>query len=170
MNGPGLDMDLNLGPDIDPETDLQTDLDTVLDDEATPEVVLLPQPRWWIDRNDAWEISHHPTREDAEADHADRVRGDHGRPLSVAGAFALVYGTARQEHQRCWEWTCPDCGCGAHSQERIADCPHECGFEFLIDQIAPDVPDQTHLFEVLPTHDLPGQPLSRVVVFADEDP
>lgn len=137
---------------------------------AVPDVVLLSGPCWWIDRNDTWEVSHHPTREDAEADHADRVRSDYGWPLSVAGAFAIVYGKARQERRRCREWTCPDCGCGAHSQDRVAVCSDGCGFEFVVEQVAQDEPAQTRMFEVLPTHDLPGEPLSRVVVFAEEDP
>jgi hypothetical protein len=137
---------------------------------VVPNVVLLPEPCWWIDRNDCWETSHHPTREDVEADHADRVRSDYGWPLSVAGSFAIVYGVARQERGLCREWTCPTCGCTVHSQERIAHCPDDCGFTFVVDQITPDEPDQTRLFEVLPTHDLPGEPLSRVVVFVEEDP
>jgi hypothetical protein len=138
---------------------------------VVPDVVLLPDPCWWIDRNDAWEITHHPTREDAEAEHADQVREDNGWPLSVEGALAIIYGLARQEHQRCRAWTCPDCGSRAHTQERLALCPdEECEYEFQVDQVALDDPAQSRMFEVLPTHDLPGEPLSRIVVFAEDEP
>lgn len=135
---------------------------------STPTVVLLPTPCWWIDRGDPCETPHYPTREDAEAEHTDQVREDYGWPLSVTGAFAMVSGEVKQEHQRCREWTCPDCGCAAHTQTRITQCPHECGFEFLVEQIAPDDAAQSRMFEVLPIHDLPGQPLNRIVVFAEE--
>lgn len=55
-------------------------------EQATPTAVALSAPCWWIDRGDCWEITHHYTREDAEAGHADRVRDDHGWvPLSRRG-------------------------------------------------------------------------------------
>jgi len=41
---------------------------------APPITVLLPALCWLIDRDDDWETYHHPTREDAEHEHADRVR------------------------------------------------------------------------------------------------
>jgi hypothetical protein len=132
--------------------------------------VALPAPCWWIDRDDCWEISHHPTREDAEADHADRVRSDYGWVLSVAGAFAIVSGVARQEPRRCRELTCPECGAVNHFQNRFESCVDECGYEVEIEQIPPDDPNQTRIFEVLPTRDLDGQPLSQVVLFAEESP
>lgn len=143
--------------------------DTVLH-QAEPVPVALPAQCWWIDRDDCWEITHHPTREDAEANHADRVRSDYGWVLSVAGAFAIVPGTARQEQRRCWQVTCPECGAAQHIQGRFESCVDECGYEIETEQIAPDDPNQTRFFEVLPTGDLEGQPLSRVVVFAEEDP
>lgn len=129
---------------------------------------LLPAPCWWIDRDDCWEITHHPTRDDAEANHADRVRSDYGWVLSITGAFALVSGIARQEMRRCHEVTCPDCGTLQHVRERVQSCAGECGYEVVIEQIAVHDPAQTRLFEVVPTHDLAGEPLSRVVVFAQE--
>ncbi|MFE3178664.1 hypothetical protein ACFXPA_46575 [Amycolatopsis sp. NPDC059090] len=116
-----------------------------------PEAVLLPEPCWWIDRDDDWEISHHPGREAAEADHADRVRSDYGWPLSVAGAVAIVPGEVRREARRCREWTCPDCGCVTHSQGRDASCAEECGFEFEIAEVAPDDPAQASLFDACGT-------------------
>jgi hypothetical protein len=131
--------------------------------------VALPTPCWWIDRGDCWEITHHATREDAEVNHADQVRDDHGWVLSVVGAFDIVPGIARQEPRRCYEATCPECGAGQHLQSRHESCVDECGYEFVVEQIAPDNPAQATLFEVLPTHDLVGQPLSRIVVFADAD-
>jgi hypothetical protein len=131
--------------------------------------VALPAPCWWIDRGDCWEITHHPTREDAHAAHADMVRSDYGWVLSVAGAFAIVPGVACQDLRRCYEVTCPECGATQHIQDRIESCVDECGYEFEIEQIALDNPHQTRFFEVLPTDDIEGQPLSRVVVFAEED-
>ncbi|RSN05979.1 hypothetical protein DMC63_37865 [Streptomyces sp. WAC 05977] len=138
--------------------------------QAAPIAIALPTPCWWIDRDDCWEITHHPTREDAEANHADRVRDDYGWVLSVAGAFAIVAGVPRQEPLRCWEATCPECGATGHFQRRFESCVDECGYEFEIEQIPPDDPNQARIFEVLPTHDLAGQPLSRVVLFTEEDP
>jgi hypothetical protein len=139
--------------------------------QAAPvEAVVLPKPCWWIDRDDDYEITHHPTRTVTEADHADRVRSDHGWVLSITGAFAIVPGTARQEMRRCFEVTCPDCGTPQHVQDRVRSCVGECGYEFVVEQIAVHDPAQTKLFEVLPTHDLPDQPLSLVVVFAEDDP
>jgi hypothetical protein len=141
--------------------------------------VALPAPCWWIDRNDCWEITHHTTREQAEADHVERVSHDISHDedsvlsvaLSVAAAFAIEPGVARREPRRCYEVTCPECGSGQHVQERYERCLDDgCDYEFEIEQIALDDPDQSRLFEVLPTHDLAGHPISRVVVFADEDP
>src|SRR5690349_1840129 len=97
--------------------------------------IALSMPCWWIDRGDCWEISHYPTRDDAEADHVDSVREDHGWVLSVAGAFAIVPGVARQEQRRCHEVTCPDCGAVQHHQTRFATCVGECGYEFEIGDI-----------------------------------
>jgi hypothetical protein len=111
-----------------------------------PVVVALSTPCWWIDRGDCWEITHHATREDAEADHADRVRSDYGWPLSVAGAFAIVPGVARQEQRRCYESTCPECGAHNHIQHRYESCVDECGYEFEITQIAFNDPHQIELF------------------------
>lgn len=129
----------------------------------------LPAPCWWIDRGDDYEVTHHPTRAEAKANHADRVRSDYGWVLSIEGAFAIVPGVTCQEPRRCWEITCPECGAPQHVQARFESCVDECGCEFEIEQIALDNPHQTRFFEVLPTDDLEGQPLSRVVVFAEED-
>jgi hypothetical protein len=139
-------------------------------DQAEPTVVALPVPCWWIDRDDCWETSHHPTREDVEADHADQIRADYGWVLSVGGAFAIVAGVARQEPLRCREVTCPECGGVNHVQRRFESCVYECEYEFEIEQIPPDDPNQARFFEILPTHDVDGEPLSRVVLFADEEP
>ncbi len=128
------------------------------------EPILLPTPCWWIDRDDCWEITHHATREDAEAHHADLVRSDYGYPLSVTGAFAIYPGVAKQEMQRCREITCAGCGETWHTRSRITEC-EECGHETLI--IPLDDPDQTGFFEVLPTSDIEGQPLSRVITFEE---
>lgn len=130
--------------------------------------IALPAPCWWIDLDDCWEVTHHVTREDAEAHHADQVRSDHGWVLSIVGAFAIKPGTARQERQRCYLVTCPECGRRQHIQQRFESCVDECGYEIESEQILVHDPNQTRLFEVLPTHDLPGRPLSRVVVFAEE--
>jgi hypothetical protein len=121
-------------------------------DQATPTAVALPAPCWWIDRGDCWEITHHDSREDAEANHADSVRADDGWILSIAGAFEIVPGVARQEPCRCYKVTCPDCGAVQHHQTRFATCVGECGYEFEITQIPLIDPDQTRLFEALPTH------------------
>lgn len=115
---------------------------------TAPAAVALSTPCWWIDRGDCWEITHHTTREDAEADHADRVRDDDGWVLSVAGAFAIYPGEARQEPRRCYEVTCPECGVVGHHQTRFTACPAECGYEFEIGQIAVDNPDQMRLVDV----------------------
>ncbi len=118
-------------------------------DQAVLAAVPLSTPCWWIDRNDCWEITHHTTREDAEADHADKIRYDYGWVLSVTGAFAIYPGVARQEPRRCYEVTCPGCGVRGHHQTRFTACPAECGHEFAVEQIPPDDdPDQTCLFDV----------------------
>jgi hypothetical protein len=122
-------------------------------DQATPAAIALATPCWWIDRGDCWEITHHATREDAEAGHADRVRSDEGWVLSVAGAFAIVPGVARQEPRRCYEVTCPECGAVGHHQTRFTACPAECGYDFVLKQIPQTDPDQIGLFDDLPTHD-----------------
>lgn len=128
-------------------------------DQTAPTAHVLPAPCWWIDRGDCWEITHHDSREDAEAGHADRVRSDDGWILSVAGAFALVPGVARQESYRCHEVTCPACGAVQHNrQERFGACVEECGYEFEITQAPLVDADQIRLFEVLPTHDLADLP------------
>lgn len=143
-----------------------SDLDTDRDDSVV--AIALPVPCWWIDRDDCWEITHHATRDEAEAHHADQVRSDHGWVLSIAGAFAVVPGVARQEPRHCYLVTCPECGRRQHIQGRFESCVDECGYGIEVAQIPVDDPKQTRLFEVLPTHDLPGQPLSRIVVFAEE--
>jgi len=130
------------------------------------EPVLLPAGCWWIDRDDCWEITPYPTREDAEANHADRIRSDYGWPLSVKGAFEIYPGVATQEVQRCWEIDCPECGKRAHVTRRFDTCG-ACEDEIVSLAIPYEDPDQVELFDVLPTHDIPGQPLSRVVVFEE---
>ena len=135
-----------------------------------PVAIVLPAPCWWIDRDDCWEITHHPTREDAQADHADRVRSIFGWVLSVAGAFALYPGVTRQEPRRCYKVTCPECGVPQHTQDRWEACAAECGYEIETAQIPPADPDQARLFEALPTHDIEGLSLGQVIVFAEEDP
>jgi len=141
-----------------------------LTEQADPVAIGLAAPCWWIDRNDPWEISHHATRLAAEETHADQVREDHGWPLSVAGAFAIVPGVARREVRRCYEVTCPECGAEQHIQDHTGECVDECGYEFVIDQIALNDPEQTRLFEVLPTQDIAGQPANIVITFADKRP
>jgi hypothetical protein len=121
---------------------------TLPTDEAAPMAVALSTPCWWIDRNDCWEITHHATREDAEAHHADQIRSDYGWVLSVAGAFAIYPGVARQEPCRCYEVTCPECGDVGHHRSRFTACPAECGCEFEIEQIPVVDPNQAQLFEV----------------------
>lgn len=117
--------------------------------QADSTAVLLSTPCWWIDRGDCWEITHHATREDADAGHADRVRDEFGWILSVTGAFALVPGVARQESYRCYAMTCPVCGRRQHHHgTRFVECVDECGHEFEIEQVAPDIPGQTRLFTV----------------------
>lgn len=106
----------------------------------------LPEPCWWIDRDDCFEITHHPTREDAEANHADRVRSDYGWVLSVQGAFEIYPGKARQEQLRCWKVTCPECGAAQHVQERFERCSYGCGYEITTEQIPEDDPNQIWLF------------------------
>ena len=134
-----------------------------LDDRTVITTEPLPNPCWWIDRHDPWEITHHRTPEDATANHRDRVCSDHGWVLTVAGAFAIVPGDLEQEHQRCCEVICPDCGEGLHLQERYEEC-WECGHGFVITAFPdPDLPGQGFLLEVLPTHDIPGNPLVIVM-------
>lgn len=123
-------------------------------------------PCWWMDRGDCWEITHHPTREEAEADHADRIRDDYDEPLTVVAALALEPATAVQEPRRCYVVECRECGCGQHVQERVTEC-FECSEPVTVEQIAPDDPSQEAAFEVLPTHDIDGHPLSRVVLFEE---
>lgn len=121
-------------------------------DEAQrqPAAAALPAPCWWIDRDDCWEITHHPTREDAEANHADRVRSDYGWALSVTGAFEVYPGQARQEPRRCYTVTCPECGTAQHVQQRFEQCGDGCGHEIKTEQIPDDDPDQTWLFTPAP--------------------
>jgi len=132
---------------------------------TTPAPVMLSSPCWWIDRNDCWEITHHRTVEDAVANHRDRVCGDHGWILSVAGAFAIVPGEIQQEPRRCYEAVCPGCGEHVHLQYRYDECV-ECGHEFVIDTLpAPDDEHQEYLFEILETTGIPGKPgLAHVIV------
>ncbi|WP_020421142.1 hypothetical protein [Amycolatopsis sp. ATCC 39116] len=138
---------------------------------AAPPAVALPAPCWWIDRNDDGMITHHLTREEAETVHADQVREDHGWGLTVAGAFAIVPGLVCHEPRRCYEVTCPGCGTVQHVQDRYQACIDDvCGHELEVEQIPHVAPDQTQLFDVLPTHDIEDEPLSRVVLFIEEDP
>ncbi|MFD5089383.1 AAA family ATPase [Amycolatopsis thailandensis] len=113
------------------------------------EPVLLPAGCWWIDRDDCWEITHHPTREDAEADHADRIRGDYGYPLSVKGAFKIYPGEAKQETLRCYEIDCPECGETVHVTRRYDICG-ACEDDIVTPAIPYEDPDQVELFDVVP--------------------
>jgi hypothetical protein len=89
-------------------------------DTARPK--LLTTPCWWVDRNDAWEITHYPTPEKAEDWHVKGVREDHGFPLSIAGAFTVSPGELVQETVCCYEFDCPECGDGCHQQELSGEC------------------------------------------------
>lgn len=114
--------------------------------ERAPAAYALPAPCWWVDRDDCWEITHHDTREDAEADHADRVRSDYGWVLSTSGAFEICPGRVRQEQLRCWKVTCPQCGAAQHIQHRFESCVDECGYEITTEQIPDNDPNQFPLF------------------------
>lgn len=89
-------------------------------------------------------------------------------PLDPRRSAGCWPGTARRELRRRYLVTCPECGRRQHIQGRFESCMDECGHGIESALIPVDDPDQARLFEVLPTHDLAGQPLSRVVVFAEE--
>lgn len=109
------------------------------------DAVALPSPCWWIDRDDCWETTHHPTREEAVSHHTDQVRCDHGWPLSDLGAAEIMHGVPVQEERRCHELTCPECEMVVHVQERDDRCGW-CEADIETEQIAPEDPDQPELF------------------------
>jgi hypothetical protein len=124
-----------------------------------------PEPCWWMDRGDCWEITHHPTREDAEADHADQVRSDYGWPLSLAGCLEIVPASPRREKIPCQSVRCPDCDTDIHYIGAGEVCCDECD-EVLIAKGEchfPD-PDQEYLFDVLTAPDDTGQVVTHLVL------
>lgn len=89
---------------------------------TTVDAKLLTTPCWWVDRHDPWEITHYPSREEAEQQHVDDVRADEGFPLTAAGVFERTHAELVQEKACCWEFDCPACGSCCHQQERSGEC------------------------------------------------
>lgn len=152
-----------------------TDIDRFLpsgddDHPVEPVPVALAARCWWIDGGEDWEITHHPTREEAVRHHGDQLRRERDDPtLSDAEALAITRGVIRQDLQRCWAVTCPECGQVQHIQDRFDMCAADCGWAADEDEpvlVHPD-PDQHLLFDVLPTTDIPGRPPHVIVLLAE---
>lgn len=139
------------------------------DDErpVEPIPIALPAPCWWIDGDEDWEITHHPTREEAVRHHAEQIRRD-DPTLTDAEALAITRGVIRQESQRCWTVTCPECGQIQHIQDMFDMCAADCGW--AAEEHKPVLvhdPDQHRLFDILPTNDIPGRPPHLIVLLAE---
>ncbi|APU20923.1 hypothetical protein [Actinoalloteichus sp. GBA129-24] len=119
------------------------------DPDTSPSPVRLPEPCWWVDYGDAWEDPHCLTRADAV------------RVINPGRGHGIV----RQEALPCWQVTCHTCGEQQHAAALDGECGWECGGPLLDpgDVPPPRHPDQSALFEAMPTDDL-GIPGGMVVM------